>query len=129
MDDLMIGVLVFFAFILASRYMNDRASKKLDQEKKAELVDLFSKGRILGYVIILGSLALYFIGIKTQVLDLWLLMGAYFILIIGYIMVLALNTFKKLVAHEFPKEFIASYVYSTILRILGVIVFMAIVVF
>jgi hypothetical protein len=46
MDNFMIAFVIVLVTMFVARTINEKATKKLDQGKKAELIDLFSNSRI-----------------------------------------------------------------------------------
>ena len=57
MDNFIIAFIIFLVFSFASRVINENGNKKLDQEKKAALIDLFSGSRIYSLGILICIVA------------------------------------------------------------------------
>lgn len=126
MDHYMIGVIVLLVAIFIARVINDRANKKLDQDKKAELIDLFSKGSIYTYGILLGILGLFFLNLKLNWIDYGLAFVIYIIALVGYSVVTNYRAYKKLKSYNFPDRYIKDFLISSSLRLLGLIFFFTI---
>lgn len=127
MDNFTIGFIFLLLVILASKILNASANKKLDHDKKAELVDLFSKQQIysLGFliVIIMG----YFSGFTFKLLNPQVMNVIYIVLIFGFIIVSGFLSYKKLKKNGFPDSYIKSYVTTTSIRFLGLTIFFVII--
>ena len=123
-DNMMIGFLFLFLTILISRILNERATKKLTQEKKAELIDLFSQNRIYGLIIIISILALYFLVIKMNFFEVHLAFGIYTGLIVLFLIVTTFLAFRKLRSNGFPIDYINSFLITTAIKFIGIVVFL-----
>lgn len=106
MDNYMIGVIVLLVFIFASRAINEKANKKLEQDKKAQLIDLFSKNRVYTFGILIVILADFFLILRYQILDPLFAYIIYTVLIFAYIIGFSYMSYKKLKDNDFPKEYI-----------------------
>jgi predicted permease len=95
----MIGMIFLLVAILVSSAMNKKANLKLSEEKKAELITLFSAGKNAKYIILVAILCLYFINLKFYS---------------------ARESFKKLKENDFPETYIRTYLMATALRFIGI---------
>ncbi|WP_028980201.1 hypothetical protein [Sporocytophaga myxococcoides] len=126
MDYGMIAILVILGIMFLSRTLNENANKKLDQDKKAELVDLFSKDRIFNFGILIIIVLIFFINIKLNLIDPILNYGIYIGSILTFLTVSTFLSFKKLKKNNFPDSYIRSYITITTIRFLGIVIFFAI---
>ncbi len=122
----MIAILVILGIMFLSRTLNENANKKLDQDKKAELVDLFSKDRIFNFGILIIIVLIFFINIKLNLIDPILNYGIYIGSILTFLTVSTFLSFKKLKKNNFPDSYIRSYITITTIRFLGIVIFFAI---
>ncbi|MFK7787755.1 MAG: hypothetical protein AB8B56_21720 [Crocinitomicaceae bacterium] len=122
-DKLMISFIVLLVFVLVARVLNERASKQLSPEKKVELIDLFSKNRITSLIILIGIILLYFLVMRAELLPPMVTMGIYMGVLVIYIIFFTVTTYRKLKAHDFPDDYIKSYVQSAVVRMIGILVF------
>lgn len=129
MDNQLIALLLLICIIYLSRAFIGISNKKLDQAKKAELIDLFSKDRFytLGFLIII--IVLYIACLKFNWFDPFMVRVTYAVLLLGYIITINFLSFRKLKNNHFPDFYIKSYLLTTTLRISGYIMFVIIVEF
>ena len=123
----MIAFVVLLVMIFVSRTLSEKANKKLDQEKKAKLIDLFSKGRTINFGILIAIIALFFIAIRFSNLNTVIIFASYIFLVFTFLIISAILSYRKLKNNDFPESFIKSYIIATLLRFLGLIIFFAIV--
>ncbi len=123
MDNFMIAFIVLLVFILIGRAINEKANKKLEQDKKAALIDLFAGGRIYTFGILIGIIALYFAAIKWQLIDPLLAYIFYLIALLVFLIVNGYSSYKKLQVNQFPEFYIKSFILSTTIRFIGLIIF------
>lgn len=122
----MIAILVMLGIMFLSRTLNENANKKLDQDKKAELVDLFSKDRIYNFGILIIIISIFFINIKLNLIDQYLNYGIYIGSVVIFMIVSTYLSFRKLKKNNFPDSYIKSYITVTTIRFLGIVIFFAI---
>ncbi|HTJ48323.1 MAG TPA: hypothetical protein VL443_02635 [Cyclobacteriaceae bacterium] len=125
MDHFMIGVILLLGINLISRLVNEKATGKLEQDKKAALVDLFSKNRIYTFGIIIGIIVLLVLNQKLKFIDFWIAYSIYIVSVLCLIIVSNYSSYKKLKENDFPEEYIKSYLISTSLRFIGIVIFFA----
>jgi hypothetical protein len=121
----MIGVILLLGINLISRLVNEKATGKLEQDKKAALVDLFSKNRIYTFGIIIGIIVLLVLNQKLKFIDFWIAYSIYIVSVLCLIIVSNYSSYKKLKENDFPEEYIKSYLISTSLRFIGIVIFFA----
>lgn len=119
MDNFILAFVVLLVFILISRMISEKATKKLEPDKKAALIDVFSKDRIwtLGALIVI--FVFYFVSIKYTLLDFYWTNILYVIALLIYFLVVSVYSFKKLKEHNFPVFYIQAYLLSGALRLAG----------
>ncbi|MHB1279604.1 MAG: hypothetical protein ACYC1Q_14550, partial [Bacteroidia bacterium] len=101
MENYMLALIVLLAFLLLSRLVNEKAMKKLEMEKKAALVDIFSKNRSWTLGILIAIFAIYFVIIGYELLDFYWTNIAYIIVLFIYMAGMAVYAFRKLKEHDF----------------------------
>lgn len=124
MENYMPAFLVLLAFLLLSRLVNTKAIKKLEPEKKAALVEIFSQNRSWVLGILIAFFAFYFVSITYELLDIYWTNIIYILLGLIYMAAMAVYVFRKLKEFDFPKTYISSYILSTFLRFLGLGLFL-----
>ena len=129
MNNLFISFIVLLVFILASRFINDRANRKLEPQKKADLVDIVSKNRIYSYVAIALIVLLYFVSIKFEIFSNYMIWVGYIILVLGLLILNGVRYYKKLKKNDFPDTYLKSFALSTVIRLIGFVVFIALYIF
>ena len=126
MDNFMIAVVVLLVAIFSSRIINEKANKKLEQDKKAALIDIFSNNRIWTYGVLIAIVVLFYISLRFNLINpVWTYI-IYIVSLIAYILTISYNSYIKLKANDFPSSYIKSYILSTALRLLGILIFVAI---
>lgn len=119
----MISFIVLLVFIFISRAIGEKANKQLDQSKKAELIDLFSKSRIYTFGTLIVIILFFFASIRFQLIDPVITFVIYIILVLGYFIVVAILSYRKLKQNNFPDSYIKLYLITTTLRLFGLVVF------
>lgn len=123
MDNFMIAILVMLLTSLVSRKINQTANKKLNEDKKAKLVDLFSKSGMYSFGVLIVILALYFGNIKFQWVEIGASSSIFVIFILTFLIANAYTTYKKLKNNDFPDSYIKQNLLATSIRFLGLIFF------
>ena len=118
--------MVLLVFIFGTRIISEKANKKLSVEKKAELIDLFSNTRTRTFGLMILIIGLYFLALKFQILPPSLTMALYLILLLAFIGYNTVAAQRKLKENDFPDEFIKSYLLTSTLRFIGILIFFAI---
>lgn len=124
MDHFMLAFLLLIGSIFLSRYVNDRAIQKLEQDKKAQLVDLFSNRRNYSTFILFGIVALFFAVIHFNWLDAFLTYVIYALSIIVYMVVNGYRSYQQLKQLQFPDFYIRAYLPSTFIRFASIVIFL-----
>ena len=125
----MIAFILLLGAIFIAQFINEKATKKLDQLKKAELTDLFSKSRIYTMVILIGIITIFFISLRFHLIDPSISMVVYIIAIFSFLVINGYLSYKKLKENAFPDSYIKSYLLSTTIRFLGLVIFVSLIKF
>lgn len=126
MDEFLFSFPVLLVAILVSRVINERAMKKLPDDKRLGLIDLFSKNRIVSIVTLVVFVLLFFASLRFMWFDPWVSIGIFlgiFVIYLGLNKVHALKTLKK---HDYPSTYISAYLLATAIRLGGLAVYFAI---
>lgn len=124
MDHFMLAFLLLMGSIFLSRYVNDRAIQKLEQDKKAQLVDLFFSRRNYSTFILFGIVALFFAVIHFNWLNAFLTYVIYALSIIIYMVVNGYRSYQQLKQLQFPDFYIRAYLLSTFIRFASIVIFL-----
>ena len=124
MDHFMLAFLLLMGSIFLSRYVNDLAIQKLEQDKKAQLVDLFSSRRNYSTFILFGIVALFFAVIHFNWLNAFLTYVIYALSIIVYMVVNGYRSYQQLKQLQFPDFYIRAYLLSTFIRFASIVIFL-----
>lgn len=118
-----IGLFSMLGIILVARILNERALRKLDKEKKVELLDLFSGRRIYSFIALIVILALFYAGIKFEVVPPLVNVVIFVCLIALHILFSGLSSYRVLKNNDFPEFYITNYLLTTSLRIVSLVIF------
>lgn len=117
-----IALLTMFICMILSRIIITKATKTLDQEKKATLVDMSSGKGLISLIVWLVIIMFFIIAMKFEWLSLGITFGILIILSIGLPAMLIYSQYQRLRKNEFPNSFIKSYILSTLISFLGLII-------
>lgn len=123
----MLGFVGLLVSVFVSRFVGEKANKKLDPEKRLQLMDLFSKDRVLYFGILIAIIVLYFAVLKFELLDASASMILYIVAFFAYMAITTALAYKKLKVNDFPQDYIRSYLTSTLIRVIGLVVFFALI--
>lgn len=123
MDNFMISFIILLCSTFLSRIINERANKKLSQEHKIALMDLFSSSRIYTSGLLIVITVAYFTGVRSNIVSPTILSSLYIISMTLFIIITSIQSYKKLKANDFPDNYTRSYITSTTVRFIGMIVF------
>lgn len=118
-----IGLFSMLVIILISRILSERALRKLDKEKKIELLDLFSGKRIYSFAALIVILALFYAGLKFEVVPPMINAVIFVCLIALHIFISGVSSYRVLKNNDFPEFYISNYLLTTSLRMIGLVVF------
>ncbi|WP_343632819.1 hypothetical protein [Fluviicola sp.] len=125
MDNYMIGLFSMLLIILVSRVLSNNALKKLDKEKKVELLDLFSGKAVYTYIALILIIGFFYACNKLELFSPMINVVIYVCLITLYIVLAAFRSYRILKNNDFPEFYISNYLFTTSLRIVGLVVFFA----
>lgn len=124
MEPHFIGLIIFMASIFGARALNDKANRELSTEKKAELVDLFSRN-YKNYIIILVIIGGFFAAMQFELLEMDILLSIYGILLLIFMIFSSINSKNKLIKNDFPITYINKFLLSSVIRFIGISVMFA----
>lgn len=127
MDNFMIAAILLLVFIVVSRTLSEKAMKKLDPDKKVELIDIFSTGRTTQSVILIILMVAFFASLRWRVVPPLISYITYVAVILTFLVIQGFKSVKLLKKHNFPDFYIRSYLITTSLRFIGIVVFFALV--
>lgn len=123
MDQSLIAFLFLLASVLLARLLNTQGIEGLNSDQKGELLQDFTRFRMLAFFVFL-TMALLATG-----LFIWWEMGAEVwiasctVLFIVYLLVLVVLSYKRLQKRRFPASYLRNYLWSSFIRISGVLIF------
>jgi heme/copper-type cytochrome/quinol oxidase subunit 3 len=124
MDNFIAAFILMLGLNFIAQFINSKALKKLDDEKKLLLIDLFAASRINTFAVLFGIIVLFLLNLKFQLINPRVSLLIYLFLLITFIIVTSSMAYKKLKANAFSDDFIRSYILSTSVRFLGLIFFL-----
>jgi hypothetical protein len=114
-----IGIVIFLLLIVVSRFLNERAIRTLNSEEKVKLIDSFSNMRKYNLIPIIVLIGLFFF-LTSYFPEFYLtIIISYFGLLIIFVIITSLRTFKKLHKLELPAIYIKRYIVSMIVQYFG----------
>lgn len=119
-----IAILIFIFSIILSRIIQIKAQKKLEPEKKSQLLDIGNKNQITILIFIGIIFLLFFLVVQNQIINNSIALIIYIILMFGIGLVNILQIYAKLKKLDFPITFIQSYIFSTTIRLGGLVLFL-----
>tara|TARA_B100001094_G_C17847669_1_gene631049 strand:+ start:123 stop:515 length:393 start_codon:yes stop_codon:yes gene_type:complete len=114
-----LGLILFLGSIFLSRSINKKANRRLDQEKKAQLIDLFSNNS-KRYIILLIIVVLTIIGFNTNIMNPFVISLGFFSFLIYLFIFNILRVTKKLMENNFPTEYIKEVKKASFIRLFGI---------
>lgn len=126
MEKFMFAVVAMLVLILVSRWLNERAMKKLSVEEKARLIDLFSSQRVWNFGLIILMLVGYYTVIVMKLVEQELGLSIYFVVLLGFMIFSALRSRSLLINAGFDEAYQHSFLISTGLRLLSILVFLVV---
>lgn len=124
MDNFIAAFILMLGLNFIAQFITTKALKKLDEEKKLLLIDLFAASRINTFAVLFGIIVLFLLNLKFQLINPRVSLLIYLFLLITFIIVTSNMAYKKLKANAFSDDFIRSYILSTSVRFLGLIFFL-----
>ncbi len=123
MDNFMVAIIVLLISSLIGRRINQKATEKIDDNQKANLVTLFSKSSIYNFAILILILGFYFANTKFQWIDQNSASLTFAVFILTFLAGTAYSTNKKLKENDFPETYVKKNLLATTVRFLGLIFF------
>lgn len=123
MDKTWIPIIFLFAMIYLSRMITEKANKKLDTEKKAELVDLFSKQRMYSILVMIVLMVGFYILTQKSFLEGFIAHIIALSLLFGYISTSNILNYRKLKQNNFPDFYLQAYMFSAAINLGGFVAF------
>src|SRR5690348_11520350 len=120
MSNLTILMLVFFVLIFTSMFITNNANKKLDQEKRAGLISLFSRQRMITFGLLIALKALYYVNTAYSLIDLKTASTVYFVVILVTFIISGYANYRTLKNNGYPAFYIKSYILAFVIRMLAV---------
>ncbi len=127
MDNFMFAFILLLVSTFIARATSTKATNKLDQDKKAELLDLFSRNGIYSFGILIVIVILYFGNLKFAIIEARLSTIIFYILLLAFISISSYLSYQKLKINNFPKSYIQSYLLAMCIRFAGLILFIALI--
>jgi len=114
------GFIALLASMVISRFISERAYRKLDSDQKLRLMDGFSATRMYSMVpVLLLVAAFWYLTTKTEI-DRSLITTAYFGLLIAYVVLRTILNQRKLLAIEMPVVYRRSFMTAQVVSLVGV---------
>ncbi len=123
-EHFMIGSVVLLACLVLARILSHLGLQKLDGEKKAELVDLFSKQGVITLVLAVLIIIIFLVVTHYRLVETKGASYIYFGIIFLMMLVSGYVSFKKLSRHKFPANYIRITLLSSFIRIVGLLAFL-----
>ena len=122
-DKYMIGLVIFITSMFISRQIATNGLKKLDADRKAKLVDLFSSNKLWQYLFIVVPVLGFYAAVRFTELNSQLVFVIYMLVILGYVIFNSIVAYMKLRSNSFPDDYIKSYLTSSTVRLIGIFLF------
>lgn len=110
-------LLIFFA----SKRLAEKGIQHLDQAQKAGLIDLFTPLRTKYPAFIITLLVAFFVTLYFNLIPDGVALSIYFFILMFFMLYLAYLSYKILIDNEYPKEYVKSFIQSTVLRITALV--------
>lgn len=125
MDNFIFYLIGFFVVVYTARMLGEKAMKHLDTEQKAGLIDLFSTERKFGSVLIFCLVIGFLLVLQFRLIEPIIAFGVYFVVMVVYVVFKNIRTYKKLIANDYPQEYIKKILAANVLAAIGIIIFLA----
>jgi len=118
-----IAIVFFVVTILASRFLNEKANRHLDEQARSALIDVFAGFRFQFLIPIVIIILSFFLLIKLYP-DLYRTISlVYFGLLVVYMVITNIITFRKMKALELPRSYTRAFIASKAVMYAGLGVF------
>ena len=119
-----IFAIVFFVMtILASRFLNEKANRHLDEQARSALIDVFAGFRFQFLIPIVIIILSFFLFIKLYPESYRAISLIYFGLLVIYMAVTNIITFRKMKVLELPQSYTRTFIASKAIMYAGLGVF------
>ena len=116
---LLMGLML--VIFIASRRIQEKGIKFLSQEQKAGLVDMFSPLRAKYPMFILGLIVIFFANLYFHFVPEDIALSVYFFILLAFMGYAGYVSYRILLEHEYPAEYIRAFIWSTGLRIVALL--------
>ena len=123
MNNAFIGLLCFIAALIAGRWINERALRKLDEDQQASLVQGLSRYRLLSLAGVVLFVAAYFIFRGSVEKNGISAFTVFAIVLVLYMLAGTAFVFIKLKRMKIDENYISSFLLSTAVQYLGLITY------
>ncbi|MCB0737862.1 MAG: hypothetical protein KDC92_10145 [Bacteroidetes bacterium] len=110
---------ILFGSIFYARFLNEKAYKLLTTEQKAGLIDLFSKNRLVNFIIATALCLMIFGMFYFEILPKNAIIFISGVSFLAYIIGVIRQSHQKLLEHNYPPEFLNQYRIVNIVRFGG----------
>jgi len=114
------GFIALLVAIIASRIINERGYKTLNDDEKLSLMDGFSKTRAYSMLPLLIFIGAYYLLMAKTDIDKGMLTIAYFSLLIIFIIIRSIMNHRKLVSMNLPDTYRRLFMISQVISLAGV---------
>ncbi|MGV3696902.1 hypothetical protein [Flavobacterium sp.] len=125
MDNFIFYLIGFFVVIYTARMLGEKAMRHLDTQQKAGLIDLFSTERKFGSALIFCLVIGFLLVLQFRLIEPIIAFGVYFVVMVVYVVFKNIRTYKKLIANDYPQEYIKKILAANVLAAIGIIIFLA----
>ena len=125
---MLVGFAIFAVTIIFGRAISEQALKKIPARKN-ELVNAFSRYRVLSMIPLVILLVAAWAAMKHRILSSWHLVAAVIAVLLIYIVVSNLVILKKMGRFGVPAAYLRLYVFSRAIQHVGLITLVAIILF
>lgn len=113
------GYIAFFAAVVVSRMVNEKGFRTLNDDEKLRLIHGFSKMRAYSLIPLVVLIGGYWLLMRQTGIDVRILTFSYFGMLVGYILLKAIWTHKKLASLDLPSNYRRYFNISQSLSLLG----------
>lgn len=117
------AIIFFVITILASRFLNEKANRHLDEQARSALIDIFAEFRIQFLIPIVVIILSFFLFIKLYPDRYRTISFAYFGLLVVYLAGTNIITFRKMKALDLPRSYTRTFIASKAVMYAGLGVF------
>lgn len=123
MENFIISIIPFLILYAIGSRMEQKSRIKLNSNKREQLSEIFSRHKIIIYLVSIIPLILVTIGILFELIEKNLGFKIYTVFVIVLLVLLRLLNSKILKLKNYPESYITSYLKSTTVIFVGLIVY------